>query len=239
MRKRALLKSRILFIALLLAAFAGSLAAVAAPPIAPTEALRAPVEGTDYVLIDDPDPVKGSQVEVIEVFGYGCPICAALQPRLLDWEKTLPADVHFSYLPAAFGNNPEHCWDDFARAFYAAQSLGVQAKSHDNIYKAKFEQNRIETCADIPSVYADYGIDPKLFASRMQDAAVSAEIANAHDQAVRWGVDGTPTIIIDGKYRVLLTRSGGPSEMLRAADWLIARQRPLHPKQHARRAGKH
>ncbi|HTA65564.1 MAG TPA: thiol:disulfide interchange protein DsbA/DsbL [Xanthomonadaceae bacterium] len=205
----------------------------------------APVEGTDYFLIDSPDsvkqgPIKGAKIEVVEVFGYGCPICSAFQPHLADWEKTLPADVHFSYLPAAFGQDPEHCWDDFARAYYAAQSMGVQTKSHDGIYKEVFDQNRLAGgCASIPSLYTDYGVDEKLFASTMQSFVVTGQIGNAHEQVMRWGVDGTPTMIVDGKYRAPMTRAGGASGLLHTVDWLIAKQRPLHAKQPMQPTKKH
>ena len=67
-------------------------------------------------------------------------------------------------------------------------------------------------------------------ASTMQSFAVSAKVAAGNDQAMRWGVDGTPTIVVDGKYRVQMTRDGGPTAMLHAVDWLVAKQRPEHAK---------
>jgi protein dithiol oxidoreductase (disulfide-forming) len=203
----------------------------APPPPKGMPAGPTPVEGTDYAVIQTPEQPSGDKVQVVEVFGYGCPICNAFQPHLAKWEQTLPSDVQFSYMPAAFGADPEHCWDDFARAFFAAQAMGIQAKSHDNIYKAKFDQNRIENCSQIPAVYADYGVDAKVFASTMQSFAVSAKVHEAHDQVIlRWGVDGTPTIVVDGKYRALMTHAGGPDGMLHTVDWLIAKQRPEHAK---------
>ena len=196
-------------------------AAVAAPkgmPAGPT-----PVEGTDYFLIDTPDQPSGDKVQVVEVFGYSCIHCSDFQPYLSKWEKTLPADVQFSYLPAAFGG----IWDTCARAFYAAQAMGVQEKSHDAIFKAIFVDKRVTTGEDVPKLYADYGVDPKVFASTMQSFAVGAKIAAAHDQETRWGIEGTPTIVVDGKYRALETKAG-PTAFLHTIDWLIAKQRPLH-----------
>ena len=190
----------------------------------------APSEGTDYTVIDTPDQPSGDKVEVTEVFGYGCPHCAAFQPYISAWEKKLPADVHLTYLPAAFGSDPEHCWDDFARAYYTSQAMGIVAKSHDEIYKEVFEKHRINGCASIPALYADFGVDQKIFASTMQSFAVNAKIAAARDQAMRWGVDATPTVVVDGKYRVQELRSTGPEGMLHTIDWLIAKQRPAHAK---------
>ncbi len=190
-----------------------------------------PVEGTDYFLIDTPDQPSGSKVQVVEVFGYGCPHCNAFQPTLIAWEKKQPADVEFSYLPAAFGPGSPHCWDEFAHAFYTGQAMSIPvSKSHDGIYKAVWDQHRFTgECSVIPSLYADFGADPKVFASTMQSFAVGAKVAAAHDQETRWGIDGSPTIIVDGKYRVLET-AAGPAAFLHTIDWLVAKQRPLHAK---------
>lgn len=210
-----------------LAFVAAPFAGAAAPPQAP--AAPPPVEGVDYQRIDTPDPIKGRKVEVVEVFGYGCPYCNHFQPDLVKWQKRLPSDVAFSYLPAAFGSNPEHCWDDFARAFFAAQALGIQAKAHDRIYDEVFVQHRLASCESVPTLWADFGADPKTMAARMQSFDISAKVEATHDQIIQhWGVDGTPTLVIDGTWRVTITREGGPEGMLRTADWLIAKQRPLH-----------
>jgi thiol:disulfide interchange protein DsbA len=202
------------------AVWIGTASAATAP------AAAAPVEGVDYSLIAHPDPVQGPRVQVVEVFSYRCIHCAHFQPDLAKWEKTLSADVQFSYLPAAFGGD----WDVFARAFFAAQVLHVQQQSHDLIFKAIFDEHRIASSADLPSLYADFGVDPKVFASTMQTAEVDKDVEAAHQQIIRWDVESTPTIVVDGMYKAQLTVAGGPAAMLRTVDWLIARQRPLHPK---------
>jgi len=214
---------RSLLIAMLVVASIAS--APAATPIA-AKSIPAPVEGTDYIRIDTPDQPTGNKVEVTEVFGYGCHFCAKLQPDLAKWKKTLPVDVQFNYLPGPFGGLP----DGFMRAFYAAQAMGVQEKSHDDIFKAVFVDKRVTTADDIPKIYADYGVDPKVFAATMQSFAVSAKVKAATDQAMRWGITGTPTIVVDGKYRVQQLTATGAQGMFHTVEWLIARQRPLHAK---------
>jgi thiol:disulfide interchange protein DsbA len=224
MLKQAVVRPTLLIAAMLLAAACIAKAPNTTAGPVPVEAV--PVEGTDYTTIDHPDQPTGDKVQVVEVFGYGCHFCSNLQPDLAKWKKTLPSDVQFSYLPAPFGGLP----DGFMRAFYAAQALGVQEKSHDNIFKAVFVDKRVASTDDIPKLYADYGVDPKIFASTMQSFAVSAKVATASDQAMHWGIEGTPTIVVDGKYRVLQLTGAGPQGMFRTVDWLIARQRPKHVK---------
>jgi thiol:disulfide interchange protein DsbA len=212
------------------AASAATTAATTTAKIAPPQGLPpgpTPELGKDYYLIDTPDQPSGDKVQVVEVFGYGCPHCAELQPFLSKWEKTLPSDVQFSYLPGPFGGLP----NVFPRAFYAAQAMGVQEKSHDAIYKAVHVDKRVTTADDVPKLYVDYGIDPKVFASTMQSFAVSAKVNQAQDQETRWGVEGTPTLVIDGKYRAMqVVGEGGEARLLHTVDWLIAKQRPEHAK---------
>ncbi len=182
----------------------------------------APVLGKDYFLIDTPDTASGKMINVTEVFGYSCPHCAHFQPYVDKWKKTLPSDVKFSYLPAAFGG----IWEAFARAFYTAEVMGVLQKSHEGIYNAVHVQQRPVTNAnDIAALYADYGVDPKVFASTMQSFAINAKVAAAKDQATRWGIDATPTIVVAGKYRVLQTSAGSEEQYLHNVDWLVAKER--------------
>jgi thiol:disulfide interchange protein DsbA len=189
-----------------------------AAPAAGMPAGPAPVLGTDYFLIDTPEVETGKTISVVEVFNYRCPICAHFQPSVDVWLKTLPADVQFSYLPAAFGGP----WDDFVLAFYAAKAMGVQERSHSEIFKVIHEDHSYTHDA-IAAVYAKYGVDPKVFAATMESFAVKAKLAQAHAQIQRWGVDSIPTIIVGGKYRV--SKTVADDAFLRNVDWVIAKTR--------------
>jgi thiol:disulfide interchange protein DsbA len=203
---------------------AAAAATAAATPAKGMPPGATPVEGTDYQVIDTPDQPTGKQVQVVEVFGYSCIHCFDFQPDMSKWAKAVPADVQFSYMPADFGG----IWDAFAHAFYAAQAMGILEKSHDKTFNAVWVDKRVTTADDIPKIYADYGVDPKVFASTMQSFAVGAKVAAAHEQELRWGIEGTPTIVVDGKYRAIMTTAGGAAAMLHTVDWLIAKQRPAH-----------
>ena len=225
MNKRSPLKAAILLPALLASAMLFTTAAVAAASTTAAKAIPAPIEGTDYTLIENPDPISGPKVHVVEVFGFGCIHCAKLQPDLVVWEKTLPSYVQFEYLPGPFGGLP----DAFSRAFFAAQAMQVETRSHSNIFKAVFDDKRVSTAEDVPALYADYGVDAKVFTATMQSFGVSSKVVAANQQIIRWKIEGTPTIVVDGKYRVMES-AAGPSVMFHTVDWLIARQRHEHAK---------
>lgn len=209
----------------------GEKAAEAAPAVAPaptTTALTgpAPVAGEDYQEIPNGQPFQpvAGKVEVVEIFGYVCPACAAFQPLVGPWKAGLPGDVNFVYVPAMFGGT----WDDYARAFYAAQTLGVQEKTHEALYAAIHSQKTLkgergrDSVEDIAKFYAGYGVDPKQFAATMGSFAVNAKTNSAKQFAQRSQISGTPSIIVNGKY---LVKGKSFPDMLRIADHLIARER--------------
>ena len=193
----------------------GTLAPPAGMPAGP-----APVLGTDYFIIDTPEAESGKTISVVEVFNYRCPHCAHFQPTVDAWLQKLPTDVTFSYLPAAFGGP----WDDFVLAYYAADVMGVRARSHSEIFKAIHEDHSY-THDEIGAVYAKYGVDPKVFVSTMESFAIKAKLSQARAQIQTWGVDSIPTIVVAGKYRVIGTPAGGEEGLLRSVDWLIAKER--------------
>lgn len=206
------------------AAAAPAPAANTNPPAVPQG--PAPVEGTDFVLIDGGVPYApvAGKIEVVEIFGYVCPACFRFQSILAPWKARLPADVEFIYLPASFGGT----WDDYARAYFAAKTLGVQEATHEPLYaaihiegKLKGERGR-DSVEDIAAFYAAHGVDAKRFTDTMASFGVNAQAARAKQFAMRSKITGTPSLIINGKY---LVKGKSFEDMLRIADHLIARER--------------
>lgn len=185
-----------------------------------------PVEGKDYETIPNGQPfapVPG-KVEVVEVFNHVCPACAGFQPLVSAWKAKLPADVNFVYVPALFGGP----FDTYARTFYAAQALGMEDKSHDALYRAihvdrtlKGERGR-DTPQDIARFYQAYGADPAQFVETMGSFAVEGKLNQAKQFAQRSGVQGTPTLIVAGKYRIT---ADSRDAQVRVANQLIERER--------------
>lgn len=197
------------------------IAAFAAAPVGP-----APVAGTDYVEIAAGEPLQADatpgQIEVVEVFGYTCPHCANFQPLLAEWKAELPGDVRVESLPAPFGGS----WIPYARAYLAADRLGVLERSHRAMFQALHTEQRLPLSRpspeEIAAFYVDYGIAPDAFVRAMAAPEVDAGLERARAFIMRSGVEGTPTLVVDGRYRV---RGKNFGDSLRIADHLIARQR--------------
>lgn len=194
-------------------------------PIVPPSGPR-PVAGTDYIEIPNGERFDPGTpgIEVAEVFNFICPACARFQPTFAAWKAKLPADVHVSYVPADFNAQ----WKPYAQAFFAAQAMGLDARSHDAVYDAIHLKHTLPGEGDTPDAmavarfYAQYGANPSDVYNTMQSFAVAAKLNRARQFMLEHGVEGTPTIIVNGKYRVLGTTY---DDMLRITDWLIADER--------------
>ena len=184
-----------------------------------------PVAGADYVEIPGGKPFAplNGKVEVVEVFGYTCIHCAHFEPTLAAWKKTLPRDVQLTPVPAAFGGY----WIPYARAFFAAQQLGVQPRTHQAVFDALHKTGALPiqnaSPEEIAGFYASQGVDRARFMAALRGPQVDAQLARARDWVAAAGVEGTPTIIVNGKYRVIGGRTY--DDMLKIAERLVARER--------------
>ena len=193
------------------------LAACAADKKAP------PVEGEDYVLIDGGQPYAplAGKVEVAEVFGYTCPHCAHFEPTLEAWTAKQPAYVRVTPVPAAFGG----FWDAFARAYFAADTLGVAKRNHRAMFDAIHEKHTVPTQnvapEELAAFYVAYGVPQQRFIDTLKSAAVEDKVKAAREFATRAKIPGTPALVVNGRY---LITARDYTDMLRVADYLIARE---------------
>ncbi|MEG2803255.1 thiol:disulfide interchange protein DsbA/DsbL [Stenotrophomonas sp.] len=182
------------------------------------------VEGTDYELIEDAGPYAplAGKIEVVEMFGYTCPHCARFEPQLEAWAAKLPKDVRFTPVPAAFGG----IWDSFARAYLAADQLGVAKRSHRAMFDALHETRSVPmqnvSPEELAAFYKAYGVAPERFLATIKGDAVDTRLKAARAFAQRTQVPGTPALVINGRY---LVKGDSFEAMLRNADALIAQAR--------------
>lgn len=201
-------------------------AAVAVGGLFPTGARAADpapvVAGVDYAEIPKgarlgPDDGK---VEVVEVFAYTCHHCANFAPMLDAWKRRQGRDVRVSYLPLPYGPN-----DALAQAYFAAEQIGALSRTHDATFRAIHDEGllpRNPTADEVATFYASKGVDAARLKTAMASPAVQERLPVARAFAIRSDVEGTPTLIVNGRYRVL---GRNLEDVLRIADALVARER--------------
>lgn len=154
---------------------------------------------THQVIIPEQPPQSTSgKIEVVELFWYGCPHCHRFQPYIERWLEDKADYVELVRLPAIL--RPE--WAIHARAYYAAEALGVLEDIHIPFFTAIHAHKRkLDTEASLAEFFAEHGVDKKAFKKAFKSFSVEGKIRNASNMARRYGVNGTPAVIINGKYR--------------------------------------
>lgn len=180
------------------------------------------VEGRDYYVVEGGQPYRplDGRIEVAEVFAYTCPHCASFQPVLSAWARKLPADVRFTYVPAAFG--PGETW---ARAFFVAERAGAVQRTHEALYRAVHQDHLLAhnaTAGELAWFYGQHGLGQAAMKVAMLSPEIEALVRHAREFALAIRLPGTPTLVVNGKYVVT---PANHAEALRITDALVARLR--------------
>ena len=218
-----------------------STAAAPAAPAAPFVDNGKWVQGKNYFLIDPAQPTSHpGKIEVTEVFSWGCPACNAFHGTADQIRKSLPAGAVMNFLPAAF--RPDENWVVYQRAFYTAQALGLGEKSYDAMFDATWKTGETATynlkgaglkpkdawptIEGIAKFYATkFGVDPKEFVGVANSFAVNTKMKRADDLVKAYAIDGTPSMVVNGKYRYGPTTAGGYAQTIELTQWLIAKEK--------------
>lgn len=164
-------------------------------------------EGVDYTLVKNPEPISGNVIVVREFFWYGCPHCYALEPHTARWAKTKPNDVAFFRTPAVMRAD----WEPAARAFYAAQAMQQEERLHGALFEAIHKNNtRLVTEADYTNWYVSQGLDRATFRDHYHSFAVNTKVNRSKEGAKRYGLMGTPAVVVHGKYVISGANENAP-----------------------------
>lgn len=179
-------------------------------------------EGVHFERISGPDVVDSDgTVEVAEIFSYTCPHCKTFEAFLGPWQEQLPGHVEFRRVPIPLGRGGE----PFVRAYYTAEVLGILDQSHEALFNALHEERRpIRTVDDLAEFHSQFGVDAEEFESTANSFPVESRTRMGNASAGKWQVRSTPTLVINGKYRVSPRQGGSFEEMLQVADMLIERE---------------
>lgn len=179
--------------------------------------------GKQYVELASPVPVsKPGQIEVVELFWYGCPHCYQFESTINPWAEQLPEDVNFVRIPALFGG----VWNAHGQMFITLENMQVEHKVHTAVFEAIHKQGKkLATPEEMAEFLATQGIDQAAFLKTYNSFGVKSQMEKAKKLAMAYQISGVPVLIVNGKYRFDLGSSGGPQQTLQVADHLIAKER--------------
>jgi thiol:disulfide interchange protein DsbA len=214
-------------------------AALALAVSLPARSAQVWTEGVNYFLIQPArtPSVPAGKIEVTEVFSYACPACNIFQPTMHKLKQAMPANVVLDYLPAAF--NTAEDWPMFQLAYVTAQILGVDQQTHDAMFDAVWKggdlsvtdastrslKSRMPTIEDAAKFYSQHAAVPvEKFIATSKSFSADFKVRTAQDLIMGYKVDRTPTIIVNGKYRIYVESAGGADQLIELVKYLVAKE---------------
>jgi protein dithiol oxidoreductase (disulfide-forming) len=182
------------------------------------------IEGKHYAVIRRPQATRteAQDIEVIEFFQYGCGHCYVLEPWLVAWEESKPADVKFTRVPVTY----KPAYIPHARLFYTLQILGRIDHGTEDLHHEVFDTiqrlgdsllvlGNAEESEALQLRFAErFGIDREVFRKTYSSEAVDSAIHRAQEAAEAYRIQGTPTLVIGGRYITEVALAGGPDELI-------------------------
>ena len=172
--------------------------------------------------------IPAGVVVTLEEFGdYQCPPCGALHPALKKLKQEFGPNLNFVFrnlpLPAIHKNA--------LAAAQAAEAARVQNRfweMHDLLYENQdLWKDDINPRNIFLKFAADLGLDTKRFARDMDDKQVQMRIEADKDAAAQLEVDGTPTILIEG--RELRPEATTPEGIRKGIELMLAKKAAQTP----------
>jgi protein dithiol oxidoreductase (disulfide-forming) len=193
------------------AALGGGLA-----PVAPQGGAAVP--GQTYAVLNAPAVTSGAKLEVLEFFSYGCPHCHDFAEPFDRWSKK-QKDVIVRRVPVTFGR-PQ--WVVLGRLFYTTQIMKLPAVD-EAAFVAIHKQGRMlyDDQAVLQWAAAQPGVDAKKFAEVYYSAEVTNAMKKADALAMTYQIDGVPSIIVGGRYKMLQQRGMNFNDLLANTDAVI------------------
>jgi protein dithiol oxidoreductase (disulfide-forming) len=191
-----------------------------------TQVCAQSLEERGLSMLSPPQPThSGNKIEVLEFFFYGCSHCFKLHPYISSWEKKMPSDVDFKFVPAIF--NPG--WESMARTYYALESMGQRKQLHDALFNAWNSGENLADESSVTDFVSKHGVDAKKFKDAYDSFSMQSEVTRAKQMGRIYGIRGTPTLVVDGKYVI----SGvGPDEIMQLLDSTLDKVRKEHAAKH-------
>ena len=180
-----------------------------------------PVAGKEYIVLDPPRAVKSDRVEVLEFFYYGCPVCYEAQPHIARWQLAAGPSVELKRVPAV-----SDAWISFARVYYALETTGLLPRLHWPIYdNHHFDGKRLNEDKNLLDWLASNGVDAARFKQAYDSHEVTLRVDEARKMLGTYGVQGVPTMVVDGRFVTSASRAGGVPQMMEVLEFLVARAR--------------
>lgn len=182
------------------------------------------VAGKDYEIMNNstPSTTQAPKVTVTEFFSYGCPWCLRIEPRLTAWVKQQGNSIQFSRVPVVFHKD----WVYYAKAYYTAQHLGLDAKLSPLLFKTIQSKSgpTMNSNQAMIDFFTAQGVDPTLAKSAFENSTtIDMKVNQGTTLMSRYQVSGVPAVIVNDQYKTDLQMAKSPERFFKILDFLVAK----------------
>ena len=181
-------------------------------------------EGVHYFKINQVPADTGTDtIEVTEIFSYACSHCNTIEPYMQNWSKTKADNVTLNRIAVVFGRR---AWEMMARAYIAAEMMGIVEETHiammDAIWKQGKQFRNLDELADF---YAGFGVERSAFIAHFKSFAADSQLRKSQRDVQLFGITGTPSLVVNRKFRVVSSKDVSDFDaMLDVVDFLVAKE---------------
>lgn len=168
-----------------------------------------------YSIIEPPTRIDGDQgIEIVYLYNYYARSNWPFESHLKTWLQQKDAMVRFVRVPAASSSERLS-----ARAYFAAEELGMAEQIHDDIFEAIHVKRRAPSAYRLMGeLFAKHGVDAAAYDAVMRSPGVIEAGNRAEELHSRYSITELPVLLVNGKYEVsTATCRCGPAEMLTIA----------------------
>lgn len=181
-------------------------------------------EGVNYRVLATPIVTNSDQIEVMEFFWYGCPHCESFEEPLHQWQKTMPEGSLLVQSPAIWNEAMKL----HAKVFFIVQGMPNNQPIHAALFAEIMELRevrdlnlQIEQLADF---LQGYGLSKSDFKQQLSSVAINKKLQRAIELMSKSKIEGTPSIMVNGRYVVLNQSAKTVEQMLDITSYLVKKE---------------
>ncbi|HEY0065170.1 MAG TPA: thiol:disulfide interchange protein DsbA/DsbL [Telluria sp.] len=160
----------------------------------------APKNGAEYTTLTTPQPTQaaGGKIEVLEFFAYHCPHCYSIEAETAAWAKKQGNNINFRRIAYPFQGKK----DPETHLFLTLEAMGKAEEVSPKVFRAMHVEGQrlIKDEAILAWVAKSSGLDNAKFLATWNSFSVATKLMQMPNFVNLYGITGTPTFVVDGKY---------------------------------------
>lgn len=182
--------------------------------------------GKDYEIVDTSSlkaVATNDKVSVTEFFSFGCPWCFRIEPTLNQWTTLNSQTIKLKRIPVVFNKE----WIYYAKAYYAADLLGIGSKVNPLLFKAiQTDKKLLNNNQAMIDFFVALGVNKEIAESAFtHSTTVDMKIQEGNVIMGRMRINAVPAFVVNHKYKTDLQMAKDEKRLFQIIDYLVTKSR--------------